>query len=47
MRLFVKQRDIEDLAVAQRHEATIMEIQEAFDALDRRSKKNPSRAGRT
>ncbi|MEK7060677.1 MAG: hypothetical protein AAB937_00390 [Patescibacteria group bacterium] len=47
LNLFLTQRHIEDLAVVQRHNATKEEIQEAFEALSRRSLKNPSRVGRT
>ena len=47
LNLFLTQRHIEDLAVVQRHKATKEEIQEAFEALARRSSKNPSRGGLT
>lgn len=42
MSLLVIERDIEDLAVVQRHNATIVEIQEAFEALGGRSWKKSS-----
>ena len=40
LNLYLTHKHIEDLAVVQWHEATIEEIQEAFKALGRRSKKN-------
>lgn len=42
MNLYLTHKHIEDLAVVQRHEATKEEIQEAFEVLSRRSRKNPT-----